>query len=146
MSMQQTWVQSLVQEDSTCHNATKSTVGHDYWAHTLEPQVLQQEKPPQWEAHTLQIEKPVCSNEDPAQPKVDKQIKSKKKRMNWRWTSSPGTHNAFPTTSWFLKLTEAQFCIYMWRSRVEREVSESDYPGLNFGFLHLLFGWSWANY
>ena len=38
----------------------------------------QQEKPPQWEAvaleqentpHSSQLEKPMCSNEDPAQPK-----------------------------------------------------------------------------
>ena len=33
--MQGTWVQSLVQEDSTCHRATKP-VHHNYWVHALE--------------------------------------------------------------------------------------------------------------
>ena len=47
-----------------------SLVGHNYWAHPLEPTsdnywasaclracAPQQEKPPQWEAHTPQLEK-----------------------------------------------------------------------------------------
>ena len=34
--MQGTWVQSLVQEDPTCHRATKP-MRHNYWAHVLEP-------------------------------------------------------------------------------------------------------------
>ena len=85
LPMQGTRVQSLVLEDSTCHRATK----------TLEPQLLslrattteagvpracalQQEKPLQWKAHALQQRvvsalcnerKPMCSKEDPAQPK-----------------------------------------------------------------------------
>ena len=66
--MQLTQVWALVQEDSTCCRATKP-VRHNYWAH--EPQLLslsaantealtpkthalQQEKPPQWEAHAPQ--------------------------------------------------------------------------------------------
>ena len=57
---------TLAQEDSTCHGATKLT-RRNHWACALEPVsrthgacVLQlacaprQEKPPQWEAHTLQ--------------------------------------------------------------------------------------------
>ena len=47
-------------ENSTCHRATKP-VRHEYWARALEPvghdywaRALQQEKPLQWEAHTLQ--------------------------------------------------------------------------------------------
>ena len=69
--MQETLVQSLVQEDPICHGATKS-VRHNYWASALEPgncrywahepQLLKstcpracapQEKPPQWEARAL---------------------------------------------------------------------------------------------
>ena len=73
--MQGTRVQALVQEDPTCHGATKP-VHHSYWACALEPanhnywacepqllslratttearaptaHALQQEKPPQWE-------------------------------------------------------------------------------------------------
>ena len=36
LPMQGTWIWSLVQEDSTCHGPTKS-MGHNYWACTLEP-------------------------------------------------------------------------------------------------------------
>ena len=34
--MQGTWVRALVQEDPTCHGATKP-VRHNYWARALEP-------------------------------------------------------------------------------------------------------------
>ena len=78
--MQGTWVQDLIREDPTCRRATKP-VHHNYWACALEPtshnywahepqllspcattteartpraRALQQEKPPQWEAHALQ--------------------------------------------------------------------------------------------
>ena len=78
--MQGTWVRALVWEDPTCHGAAKP-VRHNYWAWALEPMshnywghvpqqlspwattsearaprahAPQQEKPPQWEAHTLQ--------------------------------------------------------------------------------------------
>ena len=66
--MQETWVQSLVQEDSTCHETTKPMY-HNCWACALEPgshncqspwalqPVLhQQEKPPQWVACPLQLD------------------------------------------------------------------------------------------
>ena len=43
-------VWSLLQEDSTCHRASKP-VCHNYWDHAL-----QQEKWPQWEAHAPQLE------------------------------------------------------------------------------------------
>ena len=75
--MQGTQVRALVQEDLTCrgatkpvrHNCTLEPVSHNYWAHVpqlLSPRAttteahmpraraLQQEKPPQWEAHTPQ--------------------------------------------------------------------------------------------
>ena len=78
--MQETRVQALVREDPTCRGATKP-VRHNYWACALEPMshnywahepqllsprattteasvprahALQQERPPQWEACTLQ--------------------------------------------------------------------------------------------
>ena len=66
--MQGTQALSLVREDPTCHGATKP-VRHNYWAHVpqlLSPRAtttgahvpraraLQQEKPPQWEAHAPQ--------------------------------------------------------------------------------------------
>ena len=50
-----TWVQSLVQEDPTCHKATKP-MGHSCWAHVPRARALQQEKPLQQEAHTPQLE------------------------------------------------------------------------------------------
>ena len=66
--MQGTRVQSLVREDPTCRGATKP-VRHNYWAYVLQllslhaattevlvprAHALQQEKPPQWEAHAPQ--------------------------------------------------------------------------------------------
>ena len=72
--MQETQVQSLVQEDPTCQETTK-LMHHNHWARTL-----QQDKSPQRDPvhrneeqpHLLQPEKAVCSNEDSAQPKVNK--------------------------------------------------------------------------
>ena len=62
--MQGTWVQSLVREDPTRHRATES-VHPNYWDAVLELQpkacALQQEKPLQWEACTLQLERNPCS-------------------------------------------------------------------------------------
>ena len=75
LTMQETWVQSLVWEDPTCCRATKPK-SHNYWACAPEPrncnyrahmqQLLepslptdhapQQEKPPQWKAHAPQLE------------------------------------------------------------------------------------------
>ena len=73
--MQETWVPSLIWEDPTWHGAA-TLVCHNYWACALEPgnrnygahvpqllkpkhpraRALQQEKPPQWEANTPQLE------------------------------------------------------------------------------------------
>ena len=92
-SIQEMWVQSLVQEDPLCHGATKP-VSHSYWACALDPRscnyraltpwVLkpahptasapQREKRPSWKAHASQLEsrahlarleKSPRSNEDP---------------------------------------------------------------------------------
>ena len=85
LPVQGTWTRSLVREGSTCHRATK-LVHHSYRA--CEPQLLkpircraralQQEKPPQREAHAPRLVAPTrhnwrkttCSNEDPAQPNM----------------------------------------------------------------------------
>ena len=55
--VQETWVQSLTQEDPTCCRATKP-MHHSYWACALEPTI--HEKPQQWEAHALQLESTPC--------------------------------------------------------------------------------------
>ena len=95
-------------EDPTL--GTSEPVHHNYWACALEPgscnsracalepwahvlqglkprcpraRALQQERPPQWEACSLQpecspcspqLEKSLCSNEDPGQPKIKKKV------------------------------------------------------------------------
>ena len=51
--MQGTRVQALVQEDPTCHGATK-LVSHNYWACALEPASHNY-----W-AHVPQLLKPMC--------------------------------------------------------------------------------------
>ena len=62
--MQEIWVHSLISEDTTCHEATKSLC-HNYWAYVLywsprrRAHTLQQEKPPQWGAQAPQLEKKV---------------------------------------------------------------------------------------
>ena len=59
LPMQRTWLQALVQEDPTCHGATKP-VNHNYWARVpqlLKPTRLEpmlHNKPPQWEASARQ--------------------------------------------------------------------------------------------
>ena len=53
MKGKQVW--SLVQEDPTCHGATKLKC-RNYWAHTL-----QQEKLLQWEVCAMQLESSPCS-------------------------------------------------------------------------------------
>ena len=101
--MQQTLVQSLVQEDLTCHVAqlmsphsrafepqllnslTKTTEAHVPYNYTgVCACALRQEEPWQWEAlapqtesspHSPQLEKAARSNEDPAQPKINKMYK-----------------------------------------------------------------------
>lgn len=54
-----TWVRSLVQEESTCHGATKPA-HHSYWVSALEPTSCNQTKPAR-------------NNEDPAQPERSKE-------------------------------------------------------------------------
>ena len=79
--MQGNQIRSLVWEDPTC----RKSVHHTCRVHTL-----QQEKPPRWEARTLQWRvapthynqrKPTHSNEDPAQTKINKQSRTEEHRM-----------------------------------------------------------------
>ena len=90
--MQETQIQFLVQEDSTCHGATKLL---RLFSAAWEPQLLKLMSPrarAQWwrsnhneklatetresSPYSPQLEKSTCSNEDPAQPK-------KKKKKIW---------------------------------------------------------------
>ena len=65
---QRTWIWSLIQEDSTYYRATKC-ICHNHWACVLQLPIavhptacaLQQEKPLQWEAHALELERSVHS-------------------------------------------------------------------------------------
>ena len=64
LPMQGTWVPSLVREDPSSLDATRP-MNHN-WARVLQPlkpaqHPLQQEKPPQWEACTPQLESSPCS-------------------------------------------------------------------------------------
>ena len=87
LPMQGAQVRALVQEDPTCPGATKP-VCHNYWslratttdAHVPRARALWQQKPPQWEARAppwrvapahRNVRKPVCSKEDPTQPKIN---------------------------------------------------------------------------
>ena len=91
------WI-PLIGEDPTCHGTTKP-MRHSYWPCALEPRsltdrahvlllqtkmpgacALQQGRPLQWEAcslqlesgpHSPQLEKSLCSSEDPAQPQIN---------------------------------------------------------------------------
>ena len=61
-------VWSLSRKDPTCHGATKP-MHHSYWARGPTARALQQEKPPQWEACTLQLEKACMQQRRPRQAK-----------------------------------------------------------------------------
>ena len=66
LSMQGTWVRSLVQEDSTCHGATKS-VCHNYRARALQllkPECREPTRPSKRSHHN---EKPVRCNQSSVQ-------------------------------------------------------------------------------
>ena len=101
LCMQDTWVQSLVQEDPTCLRATKPVSqvywvwalgpgSCKYWPHVsqllkpahLEPGLLKRnirnEKPTHYNERAAPLlsatEESLCSNEDPVQPKLNEQI------------------------------------------------------------------------
>ena len=100
--MQGTWVRALVREDPTCLGATKPVL-HNYWAWMIEPMspracAGQREKPGQWETCALQVksnlcllqlERPVCNNEDPTQLKINNKNfqNNNKKKENRSWTA-----------------------------------------------------------
>ena len=97
LSMQETRVWSLIWEDLTCHGATEH-LRHSYWACALDQGSRSRwspcstaEKPPQWEARTrqldsgpssLQLEESLCSNEDPAEPKINKNYFLKRRKFD----------------------------------------------------------------
>ena len=76
--MQETWVASLAQEDSTCHTATKP-VHHNYWACT--PRAYDQQQENHWNekptskssSHSLQPEKYHMQQQGPSTTKKQKQ-------------------------------------------------------------------------
>ena len=70
--MQETQVWSLVQEDPTCHGATKPHVPHLLSLHS-KACALQQEKPLQWEACEQQLEN------SPHLPQLDKVLTQQQK-------------------------------------------------------------------
>ena len=107
--MQETWVHSLISEDTTCHKATKSLC-HNYWAYVLywspcpRAHTLQQEKPPQWGDQAPQLEKKSPhSNKDPAQSK-EKKEDPKTTHTLWPSTLCPtdivthSLYSVYPTT------------------------------------------------
>ena len=84
LPMQGIWVQSLVQEDATCHRTTKPMFCN-YWARALEPTLCNKrshhsEKPTyqSWRVALtlLNQRKSVHSNEDPVQPKKSDKIQA----------------------------------------------------------------------
>ena len=107
--MRETRIRSLIGEHPTCLGATNP--GHSYWACALEPrshncwahmlQLLkpgcpwarapQRETPLQWEDCMLQLERSPCSNEDPAQPNINKWISVLK-----NLPSSAGSRDSVP--------------------------------------------------
>ena len=73
---------NLVREDSTCHRATKP-MGHNYWAHVPRLCALQWEKPPQWEAHTLQLlSRPHSPQPEKAHAQQQRLMAAKNKKTN----------------------------------------------------------------
>ena len=73
------WVTEL---NRTELNGVTKPASHNYWASTLEPSSCNESGP-----QFLQIEKSPRSNEDPAQPKINKLIKKKKRGQERAWSS-----------------------------------------------------------
>ena len=83
---------------------------HNYWAQvlqTLKPLcprdcALQWEKPPQREAHLLQLEKsPWRGNKDPVQPKINKYFKRRRAEVRVAWCYKLSEHMLEPViTGW----------------------------------------------
>ena len=115
LAVQETWVRSLIWEDSICQVATKP-VHCNYWACALDTKScnyphsrahpLQQEKPPQWETCPLQpervpllqqLEKSHHSSEDPAEG-LQKVINLKKNRMGNEKDTRLREMRTLPTT------------------------------------------------
>ena len=103
------WVRSLVWEDPACCGSTKP-VSHSCWApvpQLLKPEysracALQQEKPPHWEAHALQLALPLLSTTrgKPVQqqrpsPAVKKKINKNLKKLR-KPKTNPNSYCLWP--------------------------------------------------
>ena len=87
---------SLVWEDPTCRGATRP-VSHNYWACASGACAPQQERPRQWEARAprwrvaptcCNRRRPSHRNEDPTQPKINKELfKKTKQKHDTSWDS-----------------------------------------------------------
>ena len=116
LPMQGTWVQALVQEDPTCHRATKPCAPQllSLRSRAREPQLLnpqaatteacaprvrapQQEKPLQWEAHTPQWRAaPLeATRESPCAATRPNTAKKNKKQNKQSWTLTPNGPYSF---------------------------------------------------
>ena len=86
LPMQETYVGSLVWEDHTCPGATDH-VCRNYWTHAHHNEKLTHHK-------RAAIMKSTCSNEDPTQPKGNKQILKniKKTLQNFKMHVCAHTH------------------------------------------------------
>ena len=98
LPMQGTWVQSLVREDPTGHEATKP-VHHNYWARAPRARAPQQEKPPQWEAHAPQ-QRVAATRESPRTATKtqhsQKYINKIDSTCRWHWHEMWHEGNLFP--------------------------------------------------
>ena len=152
--MEETWIWSLIQEDATCHRATKP-IHRNKWTWALEPsnrncwacvvQLLKQACPracaPQREAWALQQsspcvlqpEKRLSSNEDPAQPKIRRIfLKAYIQSVKIQNLDLPSKYFQNPSTSH--QLTTAAL---LWASII----SSSDDCSIFFKWSHCCYPW-----
>ena len=123
LTTQEIWIQSLAQEDSTCHEAT-NPVCHNYKACTPRAHAPQ-EKPPQWEAcshqrtvaPTLQLEKACTQEQRPIaaknKPHTHKGMSSVSYRRLGSWWKRKLERNGkyeiiTEEENWWLGFTKAQ--------------------------------------
>ena len=129
LPMQETLVRALVREDPTCHGAAKPAC-HNYWAHVtqlLKPMHLEtvlcnktshhNEKP----GHRNE-EEPLLSNEDPMQPKINKQINKRRCSTYIQWTMK--SHKKEWNNAICSNMDEPTDCHTEWsKSDRERQIS-----------------------
>ena len=123
---------------SLCHNHWAGS--HDYWGHMpqlprpehLTAHALQQEKPQPWEAcapqlesslHSRQLDKSLCSNKDPAQPKKKKKNKTHSQKTKQNKTKQNKTHYLFP----YLEISSGQRINELSLTLYQRQVCSQSY-------------------